>query len=81
MGRHKSRQKKSCFHYFRSSPPPPERRVGFCRYHHWYMTAKSVKAKGCLEKNCWYLVKWKQHPWWEQRELRKQRGSQDENAG
>jgi hypothetical protein len=32
-----------------------------------------MKAKGCLQKQCWYLVKNEQHKYWRQRELTKEK--------
>jgi hypothetical protein len=37
------------------------------------MTVKQMKAKGCLQKQCWYLVKNEQHQYWRQREVVKQK--------
>lgn len=41
----------------------------YCRYHHCSMTVKQMKAKGCLQKQCWYLVKNEHHQYWKQREF------------
>lgn len=46
---------------------------GFCRYHSCCLTAKQMKAKNCLGKQCWYLVKNEDHPYWTQRESMKQK--------
>ena len=45
----------------------------YCRHHHCSMTVKQMKAKGCLQKQCWYLVKNEQHQYWQQREATKQK--------
>lgn len=45
----------------------------YCRHHHCSMTVKQMKAKGCLQKQCWHLVKNEQHPYWQQRETTKQK--------
>jgi hypothetical protein len=37
------------------------------------MTVKQMKAKGCLQKQCWHLVKNEQHQYWKQRALTKQK--------
>jgi hypothetical protein len=37
------------------------------------MTVKQMKAKGCLQKQCWHLIKNDQHPYWRQREATKQK--------
>ena len=45
----------------------------YCRHHNCSMTVKQMKAKGCLQKQCWHLVKNEQHPYWRQRETTKQK--------
>lgn len=45
----------------------------YCRYHKCNMTAKQMKAKNCLGKQCWYLVKNEDHPYWTQRAIMKQK--------
>lgn len=45
----------------------------YCRKHKKGMTVRQVKAKQCLKKQCWYLQKYEQHSWWEQRALAKAR--------
>ena len=45
----------------------------YCRHHRCSMTVKQMKAKGCLQKQCWYLVKNEQHAYWRQREVTKQK--------
>jgi hypothetical protein len=37
------------------------------------MTVKQMKAKGCLQKQCWHLIKNEQHAYWRQREVTKQK--------
>jgi hypothetical protein len=37
------------------------------------MTAKQMKAKGCLQKQCWHLVKNEDHAYWRQRAATKQK--------
>lgn len=49
------------------------RAVGFCRHHRCCLSVKQLKAHECLQKNCWYLVKYEDHEWWFQRDLMKQR--------
>lgn len=46
---------------------------GFCRHHSCCLTAKQMKAKNCLGKQCWYLVKNEDHPYWTQRAIMKQK--------
>ena len=45
----------------------------YCKHHHCSMTAKQMKAKGCLQKQCWHLVKNEQHQYWKQRAAMKQK--------
>ena len=45
----------------------------YCRYHKCNMTAKQMKAQNCLGKQCWYLVKNEDHPYWTQRAIMKQK--------
>ena len=45
----------------------------YCRLHHCSMTAKQMKKKECLKKQCWHLVKNEGHQYWKQREIVKQR--------
>ena len=37
------------------------------------MTAKQMKAKNCLQKQCWHLVKNENHQYWKQRAATKQK--------
>ena len=48
----------------------------YCRHHHCSMTVKQMKAKGCLQKQCWHLVKNEQHAYWRQREVIKEKRKQ-----
>lgn len=45
----------------------------YCRLHHCSMTVKQMKAKNCLQKQCWHLVKNEQHAYWKQRAATKQK--------
>lgn len=45
----------------------------YCRRHQKGLTVRQVRKKECLTKNCWYLVKYEQHEWWNQRRLTKER--------
>lgn len=49
----------------------------YCKLHNCAMTAKQMKKKECLKKQCWHLEKNEDHPVWRQRErikeLRKER--------
>lgn len=47
--------------------------AAYCRYHRCGMTVKQMKCKNCLGKNCWYLQKNEEHPYWRQREIMKQK--------
>ena len=45
----------------------------YCKHHHCSMTVKQMKAKGCLQKQCWHLMKNEKHQYWTQREAMKQK--------
>lgn len=45
----------------------------YCKLHHGHMTVKQMKAKNCLQKQCWHLVKHEDHPYWRQRDNVKQK--------
>lgn len=45
----------------------------YCKLHRCSMTAKQMKAKECLKKQCWHLVKNEGHQYWKQRETIKQK--------
>ena len=45
----------------------------YCKLHNCSMTVKQMKAKGCLQKQCWHLVKNEKHQYWRQRESVKQK--------
>lgn len=45
----------------------------YYRRHQKGLTVRQVRKKECLKKNCWYLVKYEQHEWWNQRRLTKER--------
>ena len=45
----------------------------YCKHHHCSMTVKQMKAKGCLQKQCWHLIKNEKHQYWTQREVTKQK--------
>lgn len=47
--------------------------VAYCKHHNCGMTAKQMKCKNCLGKECWYLQKNEAHPYWKQREAIKQK--------
>lgn len=44
--------------------------AGYCRLKKCSLTVKQIKAKQCLSKDCFHLVKY-DHEWWRQRELTK----------
>lgn len=46
---------------------------GYCKRHQKGITWRQVKAKGCLQKQCWYFRKYEDHEIWKQRSLMKQR--------
>ena len=45
----------------------------YCKLHGCSITVKQMKAKGCLQKQCWHLIKNDQHQYWKQREAIKQK--------
>ena len=45
----------------------------YCNLHHCGMTAKQMRSKECLRKQCWHLVKNEQHDYWRYRESMKQK--------
>ena len=45
----------------------------YCKLHHCSMTVKQMKAKNCLQKQCWHLAKNEEHAYWRQRESTKQK--------
>lgn len=45
----------------------------YCKLHHCSMTVKQMKAKECLQKQCWHLQKNEDHQYWRQRESMKQK--------
>ena len=45
----------------------------YCKLHHCSMTVKQMKAKNCLQKQCWHLAKNEEHPYWRQRDNAKRK--------
>ena len=45
----------------------------YCNLHHCGVTAKQMRNKECLKKQCWHLVKNEEHPYWRQREVMKEK--------
>jgi len=45
-----------------------DRCCAFCKRHGVAMTVKQMKKKECLKVNCWHLVKYPEHPYWQYRE-------------
>ena len=45
----------------------------YCKLHHCSMTVKQMKAKECLQKQCWHLMKNENHQYWKQRDALKQK--------
>ena len=50
--------------------PPQNKACAWCgnRKHQGYISVHIMKKRGCLAKNCRYLVPLKQHPYWQERE-------------
>ena len=44
--------------------------IGYCKYHHRFLTVKQLKQKQCLGKQC-PLLKRIKHTYWEERKNRK----------
>lgn len=44
------------------------------------MTVKQMRAKGCLQKECWHLDKNETHAYWRQRENMKQKRKERKQA-
>ena len=44
--------------------------VGYCRYHKCNITAKQMKRRKCLKKQCGALARLP-HPYWESREAKR----------
>ena len=49
----------------------------YCKRKGCYMTVKQMKKKECLKKECYHLDKNKEHEWWKQRDLLKQKKKQN----
>ena len=47
--------------------------VGYCKYHKCHLTARQLKCKDCLGKQCLHLEKNETHQYWHQREVLKQK--------
>lgn len=47
--------------------------VGYCKYHHCYVTVKQMRTKECRQKQCVHLEKNENHPFWGQLERKKQK--------
>lgn len=52
--------------------------VGFCKYHHAYMTKHQLKKKQCISKGCCHLDK-KEHQFWQEREKKLARKNEKKN--
>ena len=55
------------------------RAVGFCHFHHCYVTSTQLKQKECLKKQCNYLKK-QEHDFWRQREAIKNKRKNRKSA-
>lgn len=53
---------------------------GYCKRHGCYMTAKMIKNKECLRKQCRHFDKHEEHPWWTQRAAEKARKKEKRKA-
>lgn len=46
--------------------------IGYCHKHKAGVTAKQLKQKGCLRQQCHYLKRYTDHPFWIERQTRKE---------
>ena len=51
----------------------------YCKLKKCSLTVKQVRAKECLKKECWHLVKY-DHEWWKQREAIKKKKKENKKA-
>lgn len=56
--------------------------VAWCHHRmHWgNMTLKMVKKHECLKKQCPFLEKFEDHPYWKQRAIKKQKKKEKKNV-
>jgi len=52
----------------------------YCKLHRCGMTAKQMKKKDCLNKQCYHLEKYEDHPIWEQRRRKKEKRKAEKMA-
>ena len=52
--------------------------VGYCQFHHVFLTAKQLKGKKCLSKQCHYLVKTENQFWTNRAIIKKRRQERKE---
>ena len=38
--------------------------AGYCKLHQRVITPRQLNGKGCVKRNCWYLVKYENHEIW-----------------
>ena len=55
--------------------------VGYCRYHHAALTARTLKGHECLKKQCNALTKYSDHDYWKQRDIMKARKKANKYGG
>lgn len=53
--------------------------VGYCKKHGAHLTATTMKKHQCLRKNCNYLKKHEENPYWEERERLKMQKKNKKN--
>ncbi len=55
---------------FMGNQPKKDNSVGYCHsgQHQGYMTVRMIKCNGCLAKQCKYLEKYMDNPYWAERE-------------
>lgn len=52
---------------------PPEHACGYCRKHRSTVSVTQMKKRKCLEKECWYFVRYKQHSYWVEQQQKKEK--------
>ena len=50
--------------------------IGYCRLHKGMLSTTILRKKKCLDKQCFHLQKYGHHPYWKEREVKKERKKQ-----
>ena len=54
--------------------------VGYCKLHRKTLSVNQMTKKKCLKKECWYLVKYEDNPFWKERAKRKAQAKANRQA-